>query len=244
MRIYHYLFLSGLSFFGSCGTDREQAPVNLDGEYQVGPTTMAVGRPIRMYTKNGLVANEQEIGRFLSRNPWGAAAFNRADVPVGAGEPVLLTIKGNKQATLVYAASTRMETVKAEVTARTDRYFVLSQLDSSRFLTSSNQQNRCTQLSEAVSLVQTGKRCGAAAPSTHSPFSQACRFRWVWVIGLENGRLFVPQLSSLVQVRNSFRSCGEAQGATWNVFNPAMLNQLAEGDTLVVQERAVSLTKK
>ena len=64
------------------------------------------------------------------------------------------------------------------------------------------------------------------------------------VVGINAGQLYIPVLSWSLKASSAYSYCGWASSGSWNLFNKAVINQLAVGDTLVVQERSIALNKK
>lgn len=248
MKKHLYLLALGLVLVQGCGKKSDEAPLMLPGEYQTAATIATA--EIRMYTKNGPVNNPQLVDKFINRRQLGTDYFSRTDVPLPSGGSIVLTINATNQATLVFTSPStsagsppRITTVKAEVVQQTPRYFVLAAMDSSSYGVSNRPKNACETLAEQMSGVVAEKKC-VNVPD-FSGYSKSCMYRFSRVISINDGKLFIPQYSWQVQSGAAPGStCSYAVGGSWNIFNPAILNQLAAGDTITVQERSVALIKK
>ncbi len=224
-----------------CGTKESEAPLVLTGEYQAQNTVLTA--PIIMYTRDGAVNNPALVDRFLSRRTW-ATRFTRTDTPIPTTSSLTLLIAANKRATLASNSPGRSDTIKTEITGQQSKYLVLSAQDSVSVLTAPSNANRCEQLGAQMEVEQPVKRC-VAVPMTSGTFEKICRFRPIRLLQIDAGNLYIPQLSWIVQSGNPQTSiCGLSYGGQWNLLNPAVLNQLAAGDTLVVQERRIALVRK
>lgn len=246
MKHVSLLLAFGLMLFAGCGKDGPEAakPV-LDGDYQAAGTLATA--PIVMYTKNGPVNNPALVDRFLSRQYHANGFFSRTDVALPALNygSLTLSIRENKHATFttVYPSNGFTSTLKTEITAQQATYFVAAKLDSVTTFIPAASANRCSQLSTQMEVAAPVKRCVNVSMATG--YSQLCTFRPIQLVKIDAGQLYIPRLSWLIQSGNLRSSgCGLATGGAANLFNPAVLNQLAAGDTLVVQERTIALVKK
>lgn len=245
MKLLSYSLAFFALVFAGCSKDADQAPAVLDGEYRAGATIIAA--PIVMYTKNGVVNTPALVDRFLRRTAYAPSLFSRTNEPVLGGATLTLTIRGNRQATFVTTSPGRTDTVKTDITSQTAQYFVAIGRDSVATRSSSNPSDRCARLAGQMHSEATGKRCLDLAPSSGAPWQQLCRFRSFRFVNLNAGQLFVPHLTWLLQSLQSPQGsaiCSSASSSTWNRFNSGVLNQLAAGDTLVVQERTIALLKQ
>jgi hypothetical protein len=155
-----------------------------------------------------------------------------------------LLIRGHN--TLAYFVNTtpgRTDTLKTDLTTPQATYAVSTARDSIAVSAPAGTPSRCEVLGGQMDAVLPNKRCTALPPVTG--YSRLCRFRPIQVLRIDAGHLAVPQLSWLVYSSPSpNNSCGVSMSGAWNLFNKALLSQLAAGDTLVVQERTIALTKK
>lgn len=241
MKKHFYFLACAATLLSGCG--KEKAPLLLDGTYQLGPTVFATS-PILLYTKAGKVDNPALLTHFLARRSlWlNPATFASADAPTPYRAPVTLIIAGT-QAKLITSSSrpTKTDTSRAEITARTDQSFVLAVFDS--VSTTGGFDNRCVTLAQQLHAVPEGARCVRLPPA--SGYSGYCFVRPMRVVTIRDGKLFAPQLSWLVQANvGRSNACGYVASREWNTFDPAVLNQLVAGDTIVVQEREIALLKQ
>lgn len=236
----------GLMLSAGCSKDNpEVAKVVLDGNYEAAATLATA--PITMYTKDGPVNNPALVDRFLSRQYYASGFFSRNDValPAMSYGSLTLSIRANKQATFttVYPGNGFRDSLKTEITAQYSNHFVATKLDSVSNFTTATSADRCSQLSTQMEVASPVKRCVNVSLATG--YSQLCKFRPIQVVKIDAGQLYIPRLSWLIQSGNQRTSgCGRATGGASNLFNPAVLNQLVAGDTLVVQERTIALIKK
>lgn len=246
MKHVSFLLAFGLILAAGCSKDGPEATkLILDGDYEAASTLATA--PIVMYTQNGPVNNPALVDRFLSRQYYASGFFSRNDVALPAMNygSLTLSIRGNKQATFttVYPSNGFTDVLKTEIIAHQATYFVAAKLDSVSIFTSAGSANRCSQLSTQTEVASPVKRCVNVSMATG--YSQLCTFRPIQVVKIDAGQLYIPRLSWLIQSGNPRNSgCGLATGGSANLFNPAVLNQLAAGDTLVVQERTIALIKK
>jgi hypothetical protein len=240
MKKYFYPFVFGVLVVNGCGKDPE-APLVLSGIYQSG-TTSLVATPIRMYTKNGEVNNPPMLDHFLYRHfrSWGP--FSRIDIPSGT-RVFTLTVRSNKRATLTNTNVAPGDSVQAEVLVQKPTSFVLANLDSVDVLSAGGASTRCDRLDELIGNTHRGKRCTAVPATTGYGFN--CRIRPVRLITIEGRQLVIPQFNYVIIAGYpAANSCEVVRAEEWNTFNPAILNQLVTGDTIVVQEQEIPLTKK
>ena len=237
----HHLYSLALLLLAGCGKD-PGIELPSPGDYETGPTIVA--NSIVMYTKNGQVNNPQLVDKFLSGKQLGPPFFFRTDV---ANNDFFfkLTISTNSQATLVSQGLTNPVTKKAEITTRNPEYFVLTEVDSVSISSSNTYANRCSLLGQKLKTVNPVQRCKSLPLSTG--YSQICKFRPVQVVTIRDGKFFLSVLSWMVQTGPSAATgsfCGLSSGGERNTFNPAMVTQLIDGDTIVVQQREIALLKR
>jgi hypothetical protein len=241
-----YLLALGATILTSCGSDKEDTPFVLAGEYQTGTTLMATN-PIAMYTKSGEVKNDRVIDSFLksSRLPI-STYFSRTDVPFPSADtkPLKVIIQENGKATLVAVGPTGTDSTKAEVTRQTPEYIIVSDIDSvgGPSNPSSPPLTRCYQFRDKIETFYPVKHCRPVS-YTSGTYEYFCKFRTIRVIEIKDGQLFIPQLSWFVRSGRP-TDCSLVYSGEWNTFDTAILNQLVEGDTIVVQKRQVALLKK
>jgi len=241
----HYFGLAGLLALAACTNDPQEEPeMVLAGEYRTTGTIVATN-PVRMYTRSGEVNNPALVDNFIRRRVGtnGSGYFMRTDVAITDNRSVTLTIDAQNKATVVSAYPTGSQTSRATVSSRNPQYFVLTNADTTRVMMPAGTPNRCTQLLEQVQTVQPQKRCQAMSPATG--YSQLCTFQLVSAITIRNQQLYLPYFSYIIYNKQpSVGDCAAWAGGTTNYFNQALLNQLATGDTLVVQEREIPFTKR
>gem|GEM_PF-4799182 len=233
-----------LSLLGSCHKDPETSPLVLPGEYQAAGTLTTA--PILLYTKNGPVDNAALVDKLIARRRLGSY-FSRADVPMAAGSTLTLTIRDNGTARLVFGSPAFADTVEAEVMGQSATSFVLASRDSVGGPELAATPNRCEVLAGKIRVLYPPKRCRPIA-YTPGTYEQYCRFRPSRLITIRNGQLFIPQLSWLIQNQTGAGPgtsvCTLAYSGEWNALDPAILNQLVAGDTIVVQQRQVALLRQ
>lgn len=233
------------------GCSKEKEPFVVAGEYETGSTIQAA--PIQVFTKNGLVADQQVADKILNQQAWRGMGFSRLDMPA-SGNSVKLTIGADKSALLLLKSGNRTDTIKAVLTSQNSRYLVLSYIDSvmGRALVSNSnptQQSPC----EAVA----GKVKSEYAGVSYYPVAHAsgtaqyvAKERPIVVIPIKNNQLTWPLFSWLISSTRSLGSgpytskCGIGYSNERNIFNQDVVGQLSAGDTLVVQERLIPFQKK
>lgn len=227
-------------FLCSCKKSQEKPLPSLEGLYESEPTIMAIN-PITMYTINGPVTDKKVIDGFRIRRFISPSnLFSHTDTPEPSGASFTLSIDSNNKAVVTTAivaldfSNTRTYTVSS----RTSQNFLLVATDSSYYNQYSN--NRCAILSNDVLKVPPKGTCRARTPTFFS-----CKDLPTQVITIRNGQLFVPQLGWYIKTGTTPNtSCSVGYGGLWNMFNPAILNKLVVGDTLLVQERAIAFKKE
>ena len=240
MKRYLYPFLCGVLAMISCGKDKK-APLVLSGSYQSGPTTL-VATPIRMYTEKGEVNNPALMDHFLYRHFRTSGPFSRIDIPPGP-RVFTLAIRSNKRATLTNTNVAPGDSIQAEVLAQELSSFVLANLDSVDVLSAGGAPTRCDQLDELIGNTHRGKHCIALPATTGYRFN--CRIRPVRLVTIKGSQLVIPLFNYVITAGYPApNNCEIVRAEEWNTFNPAILNQLVAGDTLVVQEQQIPLTKK
>lgn len=221
------------------------------GEYETGSTIQAA--PIQVFTKDGLIANQQVVDKMLSRQAWSGMGFSRLDAPA-AGNSVKLTIGADKRALLLLKSGGRTDTIKAVLTAQNSRYLVLSYVDSvmGRVLVSPpnpTQQSPCDLIASKVKSEYSGVRYYPVAHASGTA-QYVARERPIIVIPIRDNKLAWPlftwSVSStrLMGAGPYLSGCGLGRSNERNVFNQDVVNQLSTGDTLVVQERSIPFQKK
>lgn len=242
MKHLFYPLVCGLFILAGCSNDDEtQGAFVLAGDYQA--ATTVVTAPIALYTKDGLVNNPTLVDNLLRRRSLNTPGyFSRVDAPV-TGNGLKLSINSSGQALLISTYPTRTDTVKASVGNQTASSFTLTNADSIVAISpgSASFFYRCDLLAGNIKAVYPVKHCRAVSVSSGT-VSQACGFRPVKLIEIRGGQLFVPIFSWFVETGQP-TTCGTAAGGEWNTFNPAILNQLVAGDTIVVQTKSVALTR-
>ncbi|GAB3856622.1 hypothetical protein GCM10028822_29230 [Hymenobacter terrigena] len=243
MKHYFYPLAFSALLLGGCSKTKEDAPLVLAGEYQAAHV-LAATNPIRMYTRTGEITNVQTIDNFLRRqSSSGQGLFSRTDVTITTPDSQTLTIDANDQATVATTYQGTTTRLTSRITLRNPQYFVLTSTDSVSTVTAPSSFDRCVQLVDQIRAIAPVKRCQALPPITG--YSQSCTFHPVQVVGIQNGQLFLPAFSWLI-MRSvpSLGWCTYTAANERNLFNPAILNQLVAGDTVVVQERRIALTKQ
>lgn len=239
MKQHLYFLLLGASFLGGCRKD-EETPLALTGSFQAGPAISTAD--IVMYTSAGRVDNQPLVDKFLARRKNLATYFSRVDVPLPAAYSLTLTFRGNNRVTLLAKGATSTDSILTEITAQLPQRLVLASIDSINILRNAA-QNRADQLSDLVPSERPNQRCLNVAVSSGT-YSQACRMRPIRVITKHDNKLFLPQLSWLIQTSSAYGGFSWAYSGVQNTFNTALLNQLVAGDTLVVQAREIPFSKK
>jgi hypothetical protein len=234
-----YLLLLGGIFLNSCSKDKETQPA-LAGSFQSEPIISATD--IRMYTSTGQVDNRALVDKFLARRQNLTGYFSRVDVPIPATNSLTLAFRGTNRVTLLSKGATSADSILTEITSQSPQRLVLAPLDSVNILRN-GPQNRAEQLSNLVQAEQPGQRC-YHVPSASGTYAQSCRVRPIRVITRHDGKLFLPQLSWLIQSAGAYGSSYWAYSGVQNTFNTSVISQLAVGDTLVVQAREIPFSKK
>lgn len=230
-----YLLLLGSIFLNSCSKGEETQPV-LAGSFQSEPVIS--GTDIKMYTSAGQVENRVLVDKFLSRRQNLTGYFSRVDVPIPATISLTLAFRGNNRVTLLSKGATSADSTLTEIISQTPQRLVLALIDSVNIL-QNEPQNRAEQLSALMQAEQPGQRC-YRVPFASGTYAQSCRMRPIRVITRHDGKLFLPQLSWLIQSSGAYWAYSGVQ----NTFNTAVISQLVVGDTLVVQAREIPFSKK
>ncbi len=234
-----YLLLFGSIFLASCGKDKE-TQLALAGSFQSEPVIS--GTDIKMYTSAGQVDNRALVDKFLARRQNLASYFSRVDVPISTTNSLTLAFRGNNRVTLLAKSATSTDSILTEITSQSPQRLVLASIDSVNMLRN-EPQNRAEQLSALMQAEQPGQRC-YRVPFVSGTYTQSCRVRPIRVITRHDGKLFLPQLSWLIQSSSSYGSSYWAYSGVQNTFNTAVISQLVVGDTLVVQAREIPFSKK
>ena len=242
MKQTFYPLALGLLLVSSCGKDKSGVAPVPEGEYESAATILAA--PITMYTKDGAVNDPAIVDRYLNRRPSTASFFSRTATPVLYNIKITLRIKGNSKVDIITVSSGRNDTLETDITSQSSQYLVLSLKDTVKYASSGSASDRCERWGNVMLTDYPKTYCAnVAQPSGNF---QVCKFRPSRLVKLQDGALYIPQLSTSSKIRgassNSF--CSQAQAGTWNLFNLACLNQLIAGDTIVVQERQIALSKK
>jgi hypothetical protein len=239
MKNHFYFLLSSMVLLAGCRKDKESQP-SLDGSFVAGPVISATD--IVLYTSTGRVDNQAVVDKFLARRKNMATYFSRVDTPLPTGYSLTLAFRGNNRVTLLSKGPTSTDSVVTEITAQSPQRLVLAEMDSISILRNPP-QNRAEQLSELIPSERPTQRCWNVAVSVGT-YTQACRMRFTRVITRHDGKLFLPQLSWVVQAAGTAGSYVWAYSGVQNTFNAGVVNQLLPGDTLVVQAREIPFSKK
>jgi hypothetical protein len=240
MKYNFYVLLVGVGLLAGCGKDKETQPIlagSFEAEAVIKPAT------IMMYTSTGVVDNQALVDKFLARrNRNSNTYFSRIEVPLPATHSLTLAFRGNNRVTLLAEGATGTDSIQTDIASQSLQRLVLAQKDSVTILRGSS-ADRAEQLSGMMQLEQPGQRCQILPPSSGIP-SLYCRVRPIRVITRHDGRLFLPQLSWLIQTSTAYSTSYWAYKGVQNTFNSVVLNQLVAGDTLVVQAREIPFSKK
>lgn len=239
MKQHLYFLLAGGSLLAGCGKDPETQPV-LAGSYQAGPVISTAD--IMLYTSTGRVDNRAMVDNFLARRKNLSGYFSRVDVALPTAYSLTLAFRGNNRVTLLSKSATSTDSTLTEITAQSAQRLVLANKDSISNLRPGS-PSRVDQLSDLIPGEQPVRRCAAASVSSGT-YALACRYRPIRVITSHDGKLFLPQLSWLIQTGNGYGISYWAYSGVQNTFNTAVLSQLQAGDTLVVQAREIAFSKK
>jgi len=238
MTQHFYVLLAGVLLLSSCGKDKEAQPT-WTGSFRAGPAISATD--IVLYTSTGRVDNKLLVDKFLARRKGLATYFSRVDVPIPAAYSLTLAFRGNNRVTVLSEGPTGTDSVLTEITSQSPQRLVLANRDSVTILRSAP-QSRAEQLSSLMQGEQPGQRC-LSLPYASGTHSQYCRVRPIRVVTSHDGKLFLPQLSWMVQAAGAYWGFYSAYSGVQNTFNTSVVSQLAAGDTLVVQAREVPLFK-
>jgi hypothetical protein len=243
MKKYLYsVVLSTICLVG-CGKN-EEAPLIVEGKYQADNTILAAN-PITMYTKDGRVDNQLVVNKFFNHHSWAQPFFSSSDIHNPGTSSLTIDIRSNKHAAIVSNSSNRVDSIRVEVTSQESNYLILSEVDSSA-MNLPYYSFREVHLHEIESQMQSvipKKKCYNVP--AYLNYSQACQYRFLRLLTIKEGKLFVPQFSYLIQTNQMNSGVNSiAYSRVWNTFNTSVLNKLIVGDTIVVQEREVALLKK
>lgn len=238
MKQCYFGLLAGLALLTGCHKDAAITSYTLSGKY-VADNTLVAANSITMYTKNGQVTNQAVVTRFLARKQWLTSYFSPTDEPINTGSTLSLAFRANNRAALLTTAPGYIDSIQTEVLDKQANTFILQNLDSVGYFGSATSgcSVRLAQLADYIKNFYPKKHCQNVSPATG--YSQYCQQWPLRVVKVRDGQLFIPYYSWYVQAN----SCYLAYRAEWNTFNPAILNQLAAGDTVVVQEREIRLRK-
>ena len=237
-----YLFAASMLLLCACGKDDDTSELNLPGKYRSDNHIMAAA--INMYTSSGQLNNTSLIDKFIRRHRM-SDSFSRTDVAIPNGNFLTLSISPDNRVTFVSTTpdnSRSPDSLKTEIVSRSQDYLALANLDSVSVV-SSESSNRCEQLAKNINQVQPNKRCRTVSVVSGS-FSQLCWYRPTSALLIKDGTLRLPLFSWIISSRQNGFFCGSGYGNTRNTLNPAVLNQLQVGDTIVVQVRQVPLIKQ
>lgn len=237
MRKHYRLLVALVVLSAGCQKDKERIAYDLTGTYTA-EHTLRAANPIAMYTSAGQVTNTAVVTRFLARRLNLSTYFSATDVAVPSNTTLRLAFRANSQAILFTTAPNYSDSVRTEITHQQINSLRLQNLDSISTLSGiSYSCKKVLELADYIKEVYPGRRCQAMSPTTG--YSQYCKTRPVRVVGARGSQLYVPYFSWLVQADG----CSLAYKGEWNLFNTAVLNHLAAGDTVVVQEREILLSK-
>jgi hypothetical protein len=245
MKKYLYSLVLSTTILSGCGKDKE-APLIVEGRYLADDTILAAN-PITMYTKDGKVDNQSIIQRFLNHRTWAQSYFSSTDIvnPNIGSSSLAVEIRSNKRAAIISKYSNSIDSIGVELTSQEANYLVLSAIDSFS-INVPNYRYDEVHVNELVAQMHTvipQRKCYNVP--AYLDYSQSCKQRYVRLLTTKKGKLFIPQFSYIVQVSQlnyGFHTIG--YNRVWNTFNKSVLNKLVVGDTLVVQEREVTLLRK
>lgn len=237
---FYPLALAGALLLGSCGKDEPTLTV-APGDYRSGSTIIASG-PVTMYTSSGSTTDLGIISRFVVRQSGGGGfpAFASADVPTTTA--TTLSIQANKEVQISESYMGQISFGRlADITGQQSNYIVLTQRDSTVLFVRNT--GRCERFANDLLTVRPQQRCLDKFGSSNGVL-QICFYLPQRIIKQVNGKLYIPQLSWWLQQGTGSGYCTSGGSGEWNLFNKAVLPQLAPGDTLLVQERQIELMKR
>jgi hypothetical protein len=237
---FYLLALAGALLLGSCGKDEPALSV-APGEYRSGGTIIASG-PVTMYTTSGSTTDLNIISRFVVRQSAGGdfPAFAAADVPTTTA--TTLSVQANKEVQIGEAYMGQASFGRlADITGQQSNYIILTQRDSTLLVVRNT--GRCERFANDLLTVRPQQRCLDKFGSSNGVL-QVCFYLPQRIIKQVNGQLYIPQLSWWLQQGVGSGRCTNGGSGEWNLFNKAVLPQLAPGDTLLVQERQIELIKQ
>ncbi|AIZ65386.1 hypothetical protein PK28_17080 (plasmid) [Hymenobacter sp. DG25B] len=234
----YLLLLTALLSLSNCQKDPAPPLLALPGQYY--SANEIVAQPIRMYTQQGEVLNDALIEDFIHRE-YEPSGFLRTNQAIG-DSLLLLTIPEKGPATLVSKTFYPTDFAQAQVSGQTHDSFTLTRVDSIQLLLPTTPPLRCAVLGDQIEKALPSRRC---VPIVNQiGYSQLCWLKPAYAIGIRDGQLYLPALNYLVKSAAPGSRCLFSRGSRWNLFNPALRNQLLAGDTLVVQINEVALLKK
>ncbi|MCR5886993.1 hypothetical protein LRS06_04215 [Hymenobacter sp. J193] len=229
----------------NCTNDPEQEEDLRQGDYiSTGTRTI---KPAVMYTSSGKTTDVAIISAHLKRKKQEGmfelstgSETHSTFLALHFASPTAVRLSEISTAT-----KDTTDTMPTEVVSYSSTDMVLAQLDSVMVINPDNYPNAdCGRIAKQVPLYKPTYHCRPVSIISGS-WGYACRYRPLFPIQITKGQLSVVHTSWLMTAyTSSSYSCGTGFGNQWNSLNPAVINQLQVGDTLVVQERETPLVRK
>lgn len=231
--IFTLLTISAILF--ACRKDNTS--LQLTGKYQ-SDANGSIGE-VFMYSGQGRVTDVAVIRNFLQMcENESAFIFDQNLYPVGDDGPLIFTIASDNKVTI--SSPIYPEPKHAEITGQSSASLLVSLIDSTHRFVSGN--GRCEELYEAIKMVNPEKKYTWLSSTGYNSFYT---FRPTFPIEIINGQLILPMTTFLVRPSegNTF-ACLHRISNEWNIFNPAIINELTATDTIVYQTKRIKLIKQ
>jgi len=236
--------LSGLTIVllltNSCKKSHDlNPPVDLNGLY-VASSSLDLSA-VQMYTMNGQVTNQDIIKAYIASHGVSDYFFIGAQSKPYADNTLKINFKNNTSAIVNGSyANANSDSAKYTIVQRSGSGFILEAVDTLRTLKYNN--GRADMLIQNANKINGYSNCSSLDPASGYDAS-VCTYRDARPFVIKDGKLYLSFLTFDIVSHNGTATNG-AYAFTTGIFNPDIVKQLTDRDTLIVQPQLLLLTKQ
>jgi|GEM_PF-1671587 len=214
-------------------------PIDLNGLY-VASSSLDLSA-VQMYTMNGQVTNQDVIKAYIAGHGVSDYFFIGVQSKPYPDNTLRISFKNNTSAIVNGSyANANSDSAKYTITQRSGSGFILEAVDTLRTLEYIN--SRTDILAQNANKINSYSNCSPMDPASGYNAS-VCTYRDARPFVIKDGKLYMSFLTFDVVTHNGSVTNG-GYIFTTGIFNPDIVKQMVDKDTLIVQPQLLLLTKQ